>query len=483
MQKKKITNTAFILLVLILLVLLLKLVSSFVHTIILAILLGIILYPLHNFMLAFFRLIRRNLHPTIKKTALRKEKFVAILQSKSKVLQKKIEQEEIFFKKLLLPAQLAFFAILSAVSNKNKLDTARTIIDHQKKLAALASIIIVLFLGALPVFFLVHTSFLQGRIIINKSLQSIQKGDFQERINKVYSNEKLQNKLNKIQDSRVGQVFLKNIVHLLEVSEIVETPDLNKKDNSSSEKNEADFENKEVFALEQYSQKLDNKVILDLLQKNILSISRKTLSFLHLLTLRLFSLTGKIIFNLFLLFFVLYFVLYKGRYLYYYLLHYGPFAHDDFLILSNQIESTTRTVFIGILGAALVQSLTSMIAYWVSSLPALFLGVLTAICSIIPFVGTSLVWGSSAIYLYFQGKIGLAIFLCIWGLGLVANIDGIVRPWLMSRGKNSLPFAVLFLTILGGIKTFGFFGLIYGPLLAGIFISAMEIFAKKYKND
>ena len=124
-----------------------------------------------------------------------------------------------------------------------------------------------------------------------------------------------------------------------------------------------------------------------------------------------------------------------------------------------------------------------MVGFWLTGLPALFLAVLSAACSIIPFVGTALVWFPAALYLLFTGHPQAAIFLCAWGILLVGNIDGIVRPWLMSGGKAKLSFGVLFFSILGGLRTYGLIGIIYGAMLIGIFITVVAIFAEKYKRS
>ncbi|NLZ62298.1 MAG: AI-2E family transporter, partial [Lentisphaerae bacterium] len=114
---------------------------------------------------------------------------------------------------------------------------------------------------------------------------------------------------------------------------------------------------------------------------------------------------------------------------------------------------------------------------------AFFLAVISSFCAIIPFVGTSLVWGPVAVYLLCVGRINAAVFICAWGLLVVANIDGLVRPWLMSGGKANLSFGVLFFAILGGLQTYGLLGIVYGPILAGIFITCLSIFAQKYKRS
>ena len=75
------------------------------------------------------------------------------------------------------------------------------------------------------------------------------------------------------------------------------------------------------------------------------------------------------------------------------------------------------------------------------ALSAALLGVATFFLSVVP-VGPPLVWGPAAIWLYYQGQPGWAIFLVIWGVAVVSSIDNFLKPLLISRGSN-LPFILV----------------------------------------
>ena len=78
-----------------------------------------------------------------------------------------------------------------------------------------------------------------------------------------------------------------------------------------------------------------------------------------------------------------------------------------------------------------------------------------------------LLWIPAAIWLFYHGAIGWAIFLMLWGLIVVSGVDNVIKPLIISRGSN-LPFVLVFLGVLGGIVAFGFLGVFLGPTLLAV---------------
>lgn len=129
--------------------------------------------------------------------------------------------------------------------------------------------------------------------------------------------------------------------------------------------------------------------------------------------------------------------------------------------------NTVRGVVYGILGTALVQAIVAGVGFLIAGVPGVaLLALLTFFASIVPIVGTALTWVPAAIWLFHQGSTGWAIFMLVWGFG-VANLDNIVKPWLISQGSN-LPFILIFFGVLGGALTFGFIGVFLGPTLLAV---------------
>ncbi len=134
---------------------------------------------------------------------------------------------------------------------------------------------------------------------------------------------------------------------------------------------------------------------------------------------------------------------------------------------------TVRGVVYGILGTALVQAVVAGIGFLIAGVPgAALLALLTFFASVVPIVGTTLVWLPAAIWLFYQGSTGWGIFMAVWGVG-VANLDNIVKPWLISQGSN-MPFILIFFGVLGGAIAFGFIGVFLGPTLLAVGFRLVE---------
>ena len=105
---------------------------------------------------------------------------------------------------------------------------------------------------------------------------------------------------------------------------------------------------------------------------------------------------------------------------------------------------------------------------------ALLLGVATAVCSLIPFVGTMLVWLPAAIYLMATGHLWKGIILIIWGSVVVGTIDNIIRPLVIGSRVELHPLLLLF-SLLGGLQVFGFIGIFIGPVVISVIAALITL--------
>jgi predicted PurR-regulated permease PerM len=134
---------------------------------------------------------------------------------------------------------------------------------------------------------------------------------------------------------------------------------------------------------------------------------------------------------------------------------------------------TVRGVVYGILGTALAQALLAGIGFFIAGVPgAALLALILFFTSVIPVVGTGLVWVPAAIWLFHQGSTGWGIFMVIWGL-MVGNVDNIIKPWLISQGSD-MPFILIFFGVIGGALAFGFIGVFLGPTLLAVGYRLLE---------
>jgi len=121
-------------------------------------------------------------------------------------------------------------------------------------------------------------------------------------------------------------------------------------------------------------------------------------------------------------------------------------------------------VVYGILLTALVQGFVAGLGYWVAGLGSpVTMGVLTALVALIPFA-TPLAWGGAGAWLLFQGEVGAAIGIWLWGAAVVSQLDNVLRPIFISSA-GAIPFLLVLLGVLGGLLAFGMVGLFIGPIV------------------
>jgi len=128
----------------------------------------------------------------------------------------------------------------------------------------------------------------------------------------------------------------------------------------------------------------------------------------------------------------------------------------------------TRAVVYGLLITAITQGVLAGVGYWVVGLAApVLLGALTAILSIVPLVGTAIVWVPIGIYLLSIGLVWKGIIMLTWGAVLVHPADQVLRPILISNATR-VPFLIVLFGALGGLTAFGLIGLFTGPVVLAI---------------
>ncbi len=125
----------------------------------------------------------------------------------------------------------------------------------------------------------------------------------------------------------------------------------------------------------------------------------------------------------------------------------------------------TRSVVYGLVVTAFAQGLVAGIGYALIGLSAsMLLGVLTGVLSVVPMVGTGIVWGSLSVYLAVSGHVWKAVSLAVYGVLLVHPIDNILRPLLISNATRA-PFLLVMFGVLGGMTAFGLVGVFVGPII------------------
>jgi predicted PurR-regulated permease PerM len=154
----------------------------------------------------------------------------------------------------------------------------------------------------------------------------------------------------------------------------------------------------------------------------------------------------------------------------------APIAPTHLRRFGAAFRETGRGLWFGVVGAGAVQAVAATIAFVALGVPhALPLGLLTLIFSVIPAVGTAIVWIPVAAGLALTGRTEAAIVMTAIGVLVIGAIDNLARPWLARRGELALPSWVVLIAMFGGIELIGGWGLLFGPLVARLAKEALVI--------
>ena len=164
------------------------------------------------------------------------------------------------------------------------------------------------------------------------------------------------------------------------------------------------------------------------------------------------------------------------------ILWYLPLEDKDERRLLDKFRSVTRATLKGTAVIGILQGGLAGAALWAVGIPsALFWSVIMMVLSIIPGIGTGLVWLPAAVILAAGGSwaegIGLALFC---GL-VVGSIDNFLRPRLVGQ-DTQMPDLLILLGTLGGITLFGILGFIVGPIVAALFVTVWEIYGVVFRD-
>jgi predicted PurR-regulated permease PerM len=202
----------------------------------------------------------------------------------------------------------------------------------------------------------------------------------------------------------------------------------------------------------------------------ISSLSKATMSAVSLL------------FMTFAMLYTMFFFLMDGDKLLYKILYYLPLQDRDEQRMLQKFTSVTRATLKGTAVIGILQGGLAGIAFWAVGIPsAVFWGTIMAVLSIIPGIGTALIWGPAVIILAAGGNFlkagGLGIFCAL----VVGSIDNLLRPILVGKDTQMHELMIFFGT-LGGIIMFGIMGMIIGPIVAALFITIWEIYGVAFKD-
>ncbi len=156
-----------------------------------------------------------------------------------------------------------------------------------------------------------------------------------------------------------------------------------------------------------------------------------------------------------------------------------PVPREEADHIIKKIQQVLEATLYGSLLTSLAQGVLGILIFALLGFgSSILLGILIALASFIPLIGTAIVWAPAVFYLLVKGFYIKALILFLYSALLISQIDSIIRPFFIS-GRTEIHNLFIFFSIFGGIKLFGFLGIFLGPILVAMSLSIIHIYRAK----
>jgi predicted PurR-regulated permease PerM len=165
------------------------------------------------------------------------------------------------------------------------------------------------------------------------------------------------------------------------------------------------------------------------------------------------------------------------------IVHYLPFKRSKILLFGRELVDQTYGNAIGVPMVCIAQGLFAYLSYRIAGVPEAGLwGILTGFSSIIPLVGTAIIWVPVTLYLLAENLQWQGIFVAVYSVVIMGNVDNLIRMVVSKRIGDVHPIITV-LGVIVGLKFFGLPGLVFGPLLISYFILLLKLYYIEYNRE
>lgn len=183
---------------------------------------------------------------------------------------------------------------------------------------------------------------------------------------------------------------------------------------------------------------------------------------------------------IFVMFFTLYYFLVESKIIIKKIMYLSPLRDEYETMLTGKFSSMVRATLKGTLIIGAVQGILGGIMFAIAGVPSFIIwGIIMVVLSVIPAIGSGLVWVPVGIIMLVTGNIWQGIFILLFGTLVISLVDNILRPKLVGGDTAIHPLLVFFAT-LGGIISFGIIGFIIGPVIMALFLTLWDIYGKEF---
>jgi len=191
--------------------------------------------------------------------------------------------------------------------------------------------------------------------------------------------------------------------------------------------------------------------------------------------------TTNFIFSLVLIILSLFFFLVDGEAILKRVMRWTPLPNKYDEKIFKKFKDVSLSAMVSTFVISAMQGILGGLGLFIVGLPAFIGGVIMVILSPLPYIGSAAVWFPAAVYLLVTGSIWQGIFLLVWGFGVISVIDNIIRAYIIKGKAQVHPLFIIF-SIIGGVAAFGFWGVVFGPLIISVAVTILHIYELEYED-
>jgi len=189
--------------------------------------------------------------------------------------------------------------------------------------------------------------------------------------------------------------------------------------------------------------------------------------------------TTSFIVSLFMIIITMFFFFVDGKKMLERLMYLSPLPNVYDREIFQKFRNVSYVTILSTFVTAAAQGLVGAAGFAIVGFPAFLAGVLVALLSLLPYLGSMIFYVPVGLYYLLVGQIWQGIFILLWGAIIIGNVDNLIRAYMIKGKAQVNPIFVIF-SILGGISLFGFWGVILGPLIIAIAVTIFHIYELEF---
>jgi len=189
--------------------------------------------------------------------------------------------------------------------------------------------------------------------------------------------------------------------------------------------------------------------------------------------------TTSFVISLILIIMAMFFFFVDGKNILHKLMYLSPLPNKYDKEIFKKFRTVSYTTLISTFVTAAAQGVIGAIGFAIVGFPVFLAGILVALLSLIPYIGSMILYVPVGLFYLIIGDIWQGVFILLWGSLVIGNADNIIRTYMIKGKAEVNPVFVLF-SILGGLAVFGFWGIIIGPLIVALAVTVFHIYELEF---